>query len=236
MVALKARYSSKALDGVSLLGLSTPADITAFILANTAPLAVPHCPSIKLYLAHEAVALWQLTEAELEAQGLPLPFWAFAWAGGQGLARYVLDNPTCVAGKRVLDLASGSGLVGISAKMAGASHVTCADIDPFCQYAIKLNADHNNVDLTIIVQDLIGTTVDFDLVLVGDLFYERDIAEPLFSWLKDLQADGTQILIGDPGRTYLPKSGLRMVGDYQIAVSRALEDAQVKRTRIWVID
>lgn len=214
----------------------SPAEIKAFILANTSPLPVPHCPSIQLYLAHEAVALWQLTEAELEAQGLPLPFWAFAWAGGQGLARYVLDNRDCVAGKRVLDLASGSGLVGIAAKIAGAAHVMCADIDPLCVQAIALNAALNNVSLDVALADLIGTDVDYQVILIGDLFYERDIAQPLFAWLQALHARGTQILIGDPGRTYLPKSGLVAVADYQIAVSRSLEDAEVKRTRVWALD
>jgi predicted nicotinamide N-methyase len=212
------------------------ADITAFILANTAPMPVPHCQSIRLHLAHEAVALWQLTEAELEAQGLPLPFWAFAWAGGQGLARYVLDNPQSVVGKRALDLASGSGLVGIAAKMAGAAQVMCADIDPFCAYAIGLNAALNHVTLDVTLADLIGTRVDYDVILVGDLFYERDIAVPLFAWLQGLHGQGTTVLIGDPGRSYLPKTGLHAVGDYQIAVSRALEDAEVKRTRVWALD
>jgi predicted nicotinamide N-methyase len=218
---------------VGLLLDRTPSAIAAFIVANTAPLPVPHCPSIRLHLAHEAVALWQLTEAELEAQGLPLPFWAFAWAGGQGLARYVLDNPVCVAGKAVLDLASGSGLVGIAAKMAGATRVLCADIDPFCQEAIALNAALNHVEVDITLTDLIGQDVDQDVILVGDLFYERDIAEPLWAWLKAQHARGVHILIGDPGRTYLPRSGLIALADYQVPVSRALEDASVKRTRVW---
>jgi predicted nicotinamide N-methyase len=213
----------------------TPEAIRAFILANTSPLPVPHCPTISLYLAHEAVALWQLTEAELEAQGLPLPFWAFAWAGGQGLARYVLDHPEIVLGKRVLDMASGSGLVGIAAKLAGAATVVCADIDPFSICAISLNAALNKVDVNTTLADLIGTEVRYDVILVGDLFYERDIAEPLLAWLQSLHSHGTTILIGDPGRTYLPKSGLTALADYQISVSRALEDAEVKRTRVWAL-
>lgn len=224
------------MDGLNSLLDKSPTEIQAFILANTAPLPVPHCPSIQLYLAHEAVALWQLTQAELEAQGLPLPFWAFAWAGGQGLARYVLDNPPCVAGKRVLDLASGSGLVGIAAKLAQAATVMCADIDPFSMQAIRLNAMLNNVQVDITLTDLIGTDVDYDVVLVGDLFYEREIAAPLFAWLKRLSCGGALILIGDPGRTYLPHKGLTSVGDYQIAVSRALEDAEVKRTQVWTLE
>jgi predicted nicotinamide N-methyase len=233
---LKARSSSKASGGVSLLLDKSPAAITAFIHANTIPVPVPHCPTISLYLAHEAVALWQLTQAELEAQGLPLPFWAFAWAGGQGLARYVLDNPACVAGKNVLDLAAGSGLVGIAAKMGGAATVLCADIDPFCAQAIALNAEINHVELDVTIADLIGADVDQDVILVGDLFYEREIAEPLFAWLTTQKQSGKQVLIGDPGRTYLPTTGLKMVGDYQVSVSRELEDAEVKRTRVWVIN
>jgi predicted nicotinamide N-methyase len=214
----------------------SPDGIRAFIIANTTPLPVPHCPTISLYLAHEAVALWQLTEAELEAQGLPLPFWAFAWAGGQGLARYVLDHPHSVAGKRVLDMASGSGLVGIAAKLAGAATVMCADIDLFAMHATALNAALNKVDVDTTLADLIGTDVDYDVILVGDLFYERDIAVPLLAWLQGLYSRGTIVLIGDPGRTYLPKSGLTALADYQISTSRALEDAEVKRTRVWAVD
>jgi predicted nicotinamide N-methyase len=220
---------------MSLLLDKSPAAIRAFITANTTPLPVPHCPTIQLYLAHEAVALWQLTEAELEAQGLPLPFWAFAWAGGQGLARYVLDHPENVRGKRVLDLASGSGLVGIAANMAGAASVMCADIDPFAIEAIALNAAFNGVQIDATLSDLIGTDIDYDVILVGDLFYEREIAVPLFEWLKSLNHRGALVLIGDPGRTYLPSTGLVALADYQIAVSRALEDAEVKRTRVWAL-
>ena len=214
----------------------SPDAIASFILANTTPLPVPHCPTIQLYLADEAVALWQLTQDKLDAQGLPLPFWAFAWAGGQGLARYVLDNQDCVAGKSVLDLASGSGLVGIAAKLAGAVHVTCADIDPFAIEAICLNAALNNVELVAVLKYLIGEKVAYDVILVGDLFYERDIAAPLFASLSAQHSRSSLVLIGDPGRTYLPKFGLKVVADYQIAVSRALEDADIKRTRVWALD
>jgi predicted nicotinamide N-methyase len=221
---------------MNLLLDKSPAAIQAFILANTTPLPVPHCPTITLHLAHEALALWQLTEAELEAQGLPLPFWAFAWAGGQGLARYVLDHPACVAGKHVLDMASGSGLVGIAAKLAGAARVMCGDIDPFAMQAVALNATLNHVQVDATLTDLIGSNVDFDVILVGDLFYEREIAVPLFVWLQSLRAKGALILIGDPGRSYLPKKGLIAVGDYQIAVSRSLEDAEVKHTRVWTLE
>lgn len=179
------------------------------------------------------MALWQLTQDELDAQGLPLPFWAFAWAGGQGLARYVLDHPDCVAGKSVLDLASGSGLVGIAGKMAGAREVLCADIDPFAAGAVSLNAALNKVDVSTTLDDLIGAAIPHEVILVGDLFYERDLAAPLWAWLQQMHNQGKTILIGDPGRTYLPKTGLTMLADYQVPVSRELEDASVKRTRVW---
>jgi predicted nicotinamide N-methyase len=236
MAHWKARSFSKALGGTTLLLDKSPDEIRAFIVANTAPLPVLHCPDIKLHLAHEAVDLWQLTEAELEAKGLPLPFWAFAWAGGQGLARYVLDNPEIVAGKTILDMASGSGLVGIAAKIAGAAHVLCADIDPMSAHAITLNAALNQVEVEFVLTDLIGKPLDHDVILVGDLFYERDIAAPLLAWLQNLHQGGSLVLIGDPGRTYLPKDGLIALADYQVPVSRALEDADVKRTRVWALN
>jgi predicted nicotinamide N-methyase len=205
----------------------------AFIRANTAVLRPPHCPEIALHLADEAVALWQLTEEELEAHGLPPPFWAFAWAGGQALARYVLDTPSLVAGKRVVDLASGSGLVAIAAAMAGAAHVEAIDIDPFAHAAIGLNAALNTVAVEARSGDVIGQALDTEMVLVGDLFYDRDLAARLLAWLERLQAAGIAVLIGDPGRTYLPRDRLEALATYEVAVSRALEDAEVKTTKVW---
>ncbi|GIU67581.1 class I SAM-dependent methyltransferase [Candidatus Phycosocius spiralis] len=209
--------------------------LLAFILANTRRTHPAHCPEIQLHLADHAVALWQLTEVELAKQGLPLPFWAFAWAGGQALARYVLDHCELVAGKRVLDLASGSGLVAIAATMAGAVHVTAADIDPYAIAAIGLNAKVNRQEIDCHFGDLIGQEVDADIILVGDFFYERDIAYPLFNWLLACQAKGIMILIGDPGRTYLPKAHLKEVACYTIEVSRELEDSDVKMTSVWAL-
>lgn len=205
----------------------------AFILANTRPLQPPHCPEITLHLADEAVALWQLTEEELQAQGLPPPFWAFAWAGGQGLARHVLDHPELVAGKRVTDLASGSGLVAIAAMKAGAASVGAHEIDAFALTAISLNAAANAVRVDVVGGDVIGARLDTDVLLVGDLFYDRDLAARLWDWLQGCAAQGIDILIGDPGRAYLPKQGLIEVASYQVAVSRALEDAEVKNARVW---
>ena len=210
-----------------------PTALASFILANTRLLKPPHCPEITLNLADEAVAIWQLSAEELDQQGLPLPFWAFAWAGGQALARYLLDNPDLVSSKQVYDLASGSGIVAIAAKLAGASGVTAVDIDPYAIAAIELNARANGVSLLTLQSDIIGQPLQAEVLLVGDLFYEREIAEPLFTWLKQCQQAGILVLIGDPGRTYLPKEGLKELACYQIAVSRELEDQDIKVTRVW---
>lgn len=205
----------------------------AFIRANTALTVPPHVPEIRLHLASEAHALWLKTEEQLAEIGLPPPFWAFAWAGGQGLARYVLDHPECVAGKRVLDFASGSGLVGIAAMLAGAKSAEAADIDPFSHAAIGLNAAENNVALSVAAADLTGSDQGWDVVLAGDIFYQRDIAEANITWFSQLAARGADILIGDPGRAYLPKTGLSLLAEYAVPVTRDLEDADVKKTRVF---
>ncbi|QDC01355.1 methyltransferase [Mesorhizobium sp. 8] len=205
----------------------------AFILANTALTAPPHVPEICLHLADEAHDLWRRTEEELAAIGLPPPFWAFAWAGGQGLARYVLDHPGTVSGKNVLDFASGSGLVAIAAAKAGAAKILAADIDPFCEAAIRLNAAQNGVAADFSDEDWIGRDGGWDVVLAGDVFYDKPFAERLLPWFSALHARGAEILIGDPGRAYLPKTGLEKLAVYEVPVTRALEDAEVKRTTVW---
>jgi predicted nicotinamide N-methyase len=210
-----------------------PARAESFIRANTTLMAPPHVPEVRLHLAGEAHELWLKTEEELAEIGLPPPFWAFAWAGGQGLARYVLDHPKIVRGRRVLDFASGSGLVGIAAAMAGAADVLCADTDPFCRTAVALNAAVNGVRLAFTSNDLVGTDGGWDVVLAGDVFYEKPFAERLLPWFSALTARGARVLVGDPGRAYLPKSGLTMLARYEVPVTRALEDAEVKRTTVW---
>jgi predicted nicotinamide N-methyase len=212
-----------------------PSRAEAFILANTAPIRPPHVPEIVLRLADEAHELWLKTEDELEGMGLPPPFWAFAWAGGQGLARYVLDHPATVRGKRVLDFAAGSGLVGIAAAKAGAAEILCADIDPFCRPAVALNAALNGVSLDFTDADLTGTDRGWDVVLAGDVFYDRIMGERLMSWFSALKARGAVVIVGDPGRSYLPKSGLAELARYEVPVTRALEDAEVKRTIVWAL-
>ncbi len=205
-----------------------------FIVANTKLMPVPLVPEVNLHLAHEAVPLWQKTEEELGEMGLPPPFWAFAWAGGQALARYVLDNPHVVRGKTVIDLASGSGLVGIAAMRAGAHSVLAADIDHFAMEAIRLNAESNAVAIAATADDLLQASAPVaGVVLVGDLFYERHLAERLLSWLQSARANGTDVLIGDPGRSYLPREKLVAAASYQVPVTRDLEDAEIKNTSVW---
>jgi predicted nicotinamide N-methyase len=206
----------------------------AFIGANTALLAVPLVPEIRLHLAYEAVPIWHKTEEELGEAGLPPPFWAFAWAGGQGLARYVLDNPDTVRGRTVLDLASGSGLVAIAAAKAGAASVVACDIDLFALAAIELNSAANAVRLMITGLDLLGAPpLPFETVLVGDLFYDRDLAGKLLAWLDVAQQQGAVVLIGDPGRSYLPRPRLEPIAEYSVPETRELEDAEVKQTVVW---
>ncbi len=204
-----------------------------FIRANTALTAPPHVPEIRLHLADEAHDLWHRTEDELQAIGLEPPFWAFAWAGGQGLARYILDNPQIVTGKRVVDFATGSGLVAIAAKTAGAASVLASDIDPFCEAAVMLNAAVNAVSVDFSQRDLVGETIDCDVLLAGDVFYDRAFAGRLVPWMRGLAAGGVEVIVGDPGRAYLPKTDLIARATYEVAVTRVLEDSEVKKTTVW---
>jgi predicted nicotinamide N-methyase len=203
---------------------------TAFIRTNAALVSPPLVPELKLYLATEVVPLWRATEEELAQAGVPPPYWAFAWAGGQALARYLLDNPDIVAGKRVLDIGSGSGLVGLAAARAGAAHVLAADIDAFAVAAIRLNADANYLDISITQDDLIGSSANWDVILVGDLFYERPLAERLLAWLTP---SDSFVLLGDPGRNYFPKSGIEKRATYNVQTTRDLEDREIRETSVF---
>ncbi|HWD14899.1 methyltransferase [Pseudochrobactrum sp. sp1633] len=208
---------------------------TQFILANTGIHHPPHVPEIALHLADEAHELWHKTEEELSEIGLPPPYWAFAWAGGQGVARYILDHPQAVQNKRILDFASGSGLVGIAALLSGASSVIANDIDPFARHAISLNTTLNKVSCDFSDEDLIGQDVSdtTDVLLAGDVFYDKPLADKLIPWFDMLAAKGVQIIVGDPGRSYLPRHRLKELEVYSVPVTRALEDADVKRTTVW---
>ena len=208
-------------------------DRAAFITSHTRLIPVPHAPEIVLHLADEATALWEKTEEELGTIGLPPPFWAFAWAGGQALARYVLDHPDIVRGKRVLDVATGSGLVAIAAAKAGAAEVTAIDIDAFSEVAVGLNARANAVAVRAATMDPIGSDGGWDVILAGDICYQRDMTEAMVGWLSPIAARGRTVLIGDPGRTYLPKTDLHKLAEYEVPVTRALEDFEIKRTAVW---
>ncbi len=216
----------------------TPArDPLGFIRSHTRLRPVPHAPEIALHVADEATALWQKTEEELQEIGLPPPFWAFAWAGGQALARYLLDHPETVAGRRVVDFASGSGLVAIAAAKAGAAQVLASDLDAFALHAIPLNAAANGVAERIATtgDDLTGSgaAMSAECVLAADVFYERDLGQAVGDWLAGLHAAGRTVLIGDPGRAYLPKARLRPLATYEVPVSRDLEDAEINKSCVW---
>ena len=209
----------------------------AFILEHTRLQPPPHTPELNLYLADEITPIWQMTEEALAEIGLPPPFWAFAWAGGQALARYILDSPRTVVGKRVIDFASGSGIVGIAAMKAGAGHVLCADIDGFCEAALSLNQAANGVTCDFTDIDLLTKPPPrVDLILAGDICYEKPMTDQVMAWLNAARAKGATVLIGDPGRSYFPKEGLTKLAEYQVETTRELEDFAVKRTNVWTLD
>lgn len=210
------------------------ADRARFIRDNTRLQQPPHTPELRLFLADEVTPIWRMTEEELGQMGLPPPFWAFAWAGGQALGRYLLDTPSVVAGKRMLDFASGSGIVAIAAKMAGAQSVLAADIDTFCGAAIAANAEINGVRVEYTAEDLLGRPApEVDLICAGDICYEKPLAERVLAWLAAAKAAGTEVLIGDPGRNYFPRGGLVKLAEYQVPTTRDLEDMEVKKTGVW---
>jgi predicted nicotinamide N-methyase len=212
---------------------SPETDPGAFILAQTAIAAPPLVPEIRLHLATEITPIWEATEASLAAMNLPPPYWAFAWAGGQALTRFLLDHPDWVKGKRVLDFAAGSGLSAIGAAKAGAAQVQAAEIDDFAIAAIMLNARINDVTIELVYEDLIGVEPRWDVVLAGDVCYERPMAERVIAWFRALAGRGVAMLMGDPGRTYLPQSGLLELARYQVPTSLELEDRTTRETIVW---
>lgn len=228
-----AAWASSPIRRNHRIDASLRTDPERFILDNTGIMPPPHVPEVRLHLASEAHDLWLKTQEELEEIGLPPPFWAFAWAGGQGLARYILDHPESVRGRRVVDFASGSGLVAIAAAKAGAGTVLAVDIDPWTETAIRMNAVLNDVAVHFTKADIVGSAVDADVVLAGDVFYDRAFADLLVPWFLELTAQGLAILVGDPGRAYLPKARLVAEATYQVSVTRALEDSEVKKTTVW---
>jgi predicted nicotinamide N-methyase len=211
-------------------------DPRAFIIENTRLQRPPHAPELELYLADEITPIWRMTEEALGEMGLAPPFWAFAWAGGQAIARYVIDHPQEVVGRTVLDFAAGSGLCAIAAMKAGAAKVLANDIDPFCAAAVALNAQINGVSAAFTDQDLLDSAPPLvDVILAGDICYEKPLAARVLAWLQSAHDRGTRVLIGDPGRSYFPRQGLVRLADYQVATTRELEDQEVKRTGVWTL-
>lgn len=209
-------------------------DLAGLVRRRTALQRPPAVPELVLHLADDITGTWTDVERELAAGELPPPFWAFAWVGGQGLARYVLDTPAEVAGRRVVDLGTGSGLVALAARRAGAAHVLAADVDPVAVAAVGCNAALNGLDVEAVVADLTtGPPPAVDVVLAGDVCYDRDMTAAVLPWLRAAAAAGARVLLGDPGRHYLPREGLELLAEHDVATTRDLEGAASRRVRVY---
>lgn len=207
----------------------------AFIRANTRAVSVPNLP-IRIYTADELTPLWEATEKDLARHNVSPPFWAFPWAGGQALAHYILDHPETVRGKRVLDLASGSGLVAIAAALAGATDVTANDIDPMCGAAIALNAELNAVRISFTGGNLLDdASPNVDVILAADVFYEQRPAQMFRAFLERAHATGIAVFAGDPGRTYFPRDAFRQAAEYSVQTTTEIENYPVQTARVWTI-
>jgi predicted nicotinamide N-methyase len=210
-------------------------DPLAFVRENTRLLPVPSLPEIRLHTAHEATGLWRLADVD-EGGDPPAPYWAFPWAGGMALARHLLDHPKTVAGLRILDLGSGSGLVAIAAMKAGARGATAVEIDPYAIAAIALNAAANDVAVTVQGDDITGGPAPaVDLVAVGDLFYERDLADRVTAFLDRCLAAGVAVLIGDPWRAYLPHGRVQLIAEYSVPDVGEVENAATKLSGVFAL-
>jgi len=210
-----------------------PAD---FVRRNTEVKRPPLVPEIALHLATEVTPIWQATEESLSRGAVPPPFWAFAWAGGQALARYLLDNPEVVRGREVLDIGSGSGIVAIAAAKAGAARVVAADIDPFAAAAIAMNAPLNGVAVAIESRDLLDrAAAGWGVALAGDICYEEPMSSRAIALLRRIAARGRTALLGDPGRAYLPREGLVELARYAVPTSREIEDREAREGVVWQV-
>lgn len=210
--------------------------IARFIRGSTAIGSPPLVPEIRLHLATEITPIWQASEEILERSGIAPPFWAFCWPGGQALARHVLDDPGIVAGRTVLDFAAGCGVLGIAAARAGARTVTACDIDETAMAACGLNAALNGVALDCVAGEMLDGAAGWDVILAGDVCYERAMTETVLAGLRRHAARGATVLVGDPGRAYLPESGLGLLGVYDVPTSRELEDSDIRSTSIWRLE
>lgn len=226
---------------MSLHRLATVALVTSeqhrrLVLARSRLTRPPVVPELLLHLADDMDELWASVQSELDAGELPPPFWAFAWLGGQALARHVLDHPDEVAGRRVLDLATGSGICALAAVLAGAAEVTAADVDPVAGAAVRLNAEANGLAVAVVVADLLGEPPpSVDVVLAGDVFYDAEMSARVLPWLQQAAATGARVLVGDPGRHYLPQQLVRQVGAYDVPTTRELEGVDLKHVRVYAL-
>ncbi|MDX1484326.1 MAG: 50S ribosomal protein L11 methyltransferase [Alphaproteobacteria bacterium] len=212
----------------------TPTEAAAFIRANTGARCHPLVPEIRLMLADEMTPIWQASEDRLETAGVEPPFWAFAWPGGAALARYLLDHTGVAQGRRVFDVAAGCGIAAIAACRAGAAKVAAADIDPLAQAAIAANAALNDAEIEILVGDpLAAPAPATDLILAGDVFYERPLAEMMRPWLLAARAGGAEVLVADPGRAYLPERGLEHLAEYAVPTTLEIEDREMRKTAVY---
>lgn len=206
----------------------------AFVLEHTRLQRPPLVPELQLRLADEVMPLWRTMEQDAGGLEVPPPLWAFAWAGGQAVARYVLDHPQMVAGKRVLDFAAGSGLCAIAAFKAGAGHVLAADIDAFALEAVAMNAEVNRVSVATIGHDLLDADPpDIDLILAGDVCYEQPLAGRVLSWLQAAHQRGVDVLIGDPGRAYFPRDFMMQLAQHDVPTMRELEGVKMKTAGVF---
>lgn len=206
----------------------------AFVLQCTHLRRPPLLPELRLHLADEITPLWRVIEEEGSGQGVPPPYWAIAWVGGQAIARYLLDHPETVARTRVVDFATGSGLCAIAALKAGATHALAADIDPFSEAAVALNARANGVSIDFTQCDLLNADApEADLILAGDICYEEPLAARVLAWLHSAHARGIRVLIGDPGRAYFPREGLLRLADYDVPTTRELEGVAVRKATVF---
>jgi predicted nicotinamide N-methyase len=200
-----------------------------FIHEQTKLTALPHLPEIKLHLAEKMEPLWKAIEAASGDPDCPPPFWAFAWAGGQGLARYILDHPETVLGLRVLDFASGCGVVALAAAKAGAKKVWACDIDPLAQTSIQINAQENDVKIEdMAVSDFKRVPKDIDVILAGDVCYEHLMAHRTVAWLRLCALSGIKVFMGDPGRAYVPEDGVTQRAVLTVPTSLELEDGETR--------
>jgi predicted nicotinamide N-methyase len=211
-----------------------PAD---FIRAQTQIQSPPLLPELKMHLATEVTPLWQQTEETLQQKNLPPPFWAFAWPGGQGAARYILDHPELVRGKQVVDVAAGGGGIALAAMKAGAKAALAFDVDPLALAAIKLNANINGLHVETCEKiDLTRPYVKADLLVAGDICYQQAMSTTLLRWLRLCVEGGFTVILSDPGRAYVPENGLIQLADYTVPTSRDLEDREVRTVTVWRLE